>query len=279
MPRVVGVRFRRAGRVYFFDPGELELNPGDHVVVETTRGLELGRVVIAPDQVVESELPEAPRPVVRKAEPPDVRQSSHFKSREQDAFRKCRERIARHGLPMKLVAADYNFDGSRLTFLFTSDSRVDFRELVRDLASTFRTRIELRQIGVRDEAKCLGGLGRCGRALCCASFISEFSPVSIKMAKDQDLPLNPTKISGICGRLMCCLAYENECYCAAKRTLPRVNEIVGTNMGSARVVATNTVKETVTVELDSRSVAVFPVAEIRREGSEAGCDHRLAKSS
>lgn len=264
MPKVVGIRFKRAGRIYYFDPGELELNPGDAVIVETARGTELGRVVIAPKEVLESELGELPRPVIRRAEPHDLRQMSHFRSREPDAFRRCKEKIARHGLPMKLVAAEYNFDGSRLTFLFTADGRVDFRELVKDLAGTFRTRIELRQIGVRDEAKCLGGLGRCGRSLCCASFMRDFTPVSIKMAKDQELPLNPTKISGICGRLMCCLAHENESYCAAKQRMPRPNEIVGTDQGIGRVVATNLLNETVTVELESRAVVVVPVGQTWR---------------
>ena len=263
MQKVVGIRFKRAGRIYYFDPGELELSPGDAVIVETARGTELGRVVIAPKQVLESDLGELPRPVIRRAEAHDLRQMSHFRSREPDAFRRCREKIARHGLPMKLVAAEYNFDGSRLTFLFTADGRVDFRELVKDLAGTFRTRIELRQIGVRDEAKCLGGLGRCGRTLCCASFMREFTPVSIKMAKDQELPLNPTKISGICGRLMCCLSYENEAYCAAKQRMPRANEVVGTEMGVGRVIATNMLNETVTVELESRAVVVVPVGQIR----------------
>jgi cell fate regulator YaaT (PSP1 superfamily) len=170
---------------------------------------------------------------------------------------------------MKLVGSEYSFDGSRLTFLFTSDGRVDFRDLVKDLASTFRTRIELRQIGVRDEAKFLGGLGRCGRALCCATFMHDFTPVSIKMAKDQDLPLNPTKISGICGRLMCCLSYENECYCSAKQRLPRQNEVVSVPAGTGRVIATNVLSETVTVELESRAVVTVPLAEVTRSTNSA----------
>lgn len=271
MPKVVGVRFKRAGRVYYFDPGELELEPDDAVIVETSRGTELGWVVIAPKQVVESELGEPPRPVIRKAEPQDLRQLSHFKGREQDSFRRCKEKISRHGLPMKLVAAEYNFDGSRLTFLFTADGRVDFRDLVKDLAGTFRTRIELRQIGVRDEAKCIGGLGRCGRALCCSSFMREFAPVSIKMAKDQELPLNPTKISGICGRLMCCLAYENEQYCAAKHRMPRMNENIHTDQGIGRVVATNILNETVTVELETHATVVVPVSQTRRGAPDHCC--------
>lgn len=282
MPRIVGVRFRRAGKVHYFDPGELELNPGDSVIVETPRGVELGTVVIAPSQVADSELSEAPRPVIRRAEAHDQRQMTYFEGKETDAFRRCKEKIAKHGLPMKLVSADYNFDGGRLTFLFTADGRVDFRDLVKDLAGTFRTRIELRQIGVRDEAKCIGGLGRCGRALCCASFISEFAPVSIKMAKDQDLPLNPTKISGICGRLMCCLAYENECYCAAKQRLPRVNETVGTPQGFGRVIAVNTLSETVTVELASNALATIAVSEVLRgvdgRSAAAGAEDRIRRS-
>lgn len=271
MAKIVGIRFKRAGRVYYFDAGDLELSPGDLVIVDTGRGAELGRVIIAPKQVLESELGETPRPVIRKAEEHDQRQMGFFKSKEPEALRRCKEKIAGHALPMKLVAAEYNFDGSRLTFMFTAEGRVDFRDLVRDLAGTFRTRIELRQIGVRDEAKCLDGLGRCGRGLCCASFISEFAPVSIKMAKDQDLPLNPTKISGICGRLMCCLAYENECYCAAKQRVPRVNETVSTPMGFGRVVAANILNEVVTVELESRTVVELPADQVQR-----GAVRRLA---
>ena len=251
MPEIVGVRFKRAGKVYYFDPGDLDLNVNDLVVVETARGAEIGRIVIGRRQVLESELAEPLKPVVRRAEPEDLRKMAVFKSKEQEAFRKCREKIAQHGLPMKLVGAEYNFDGTRLTFFFTAEGRVDFRELVKDLAATFRTRIELRQIGVRDEAKFLGGIGRCGRALCCTAFLDEFEPVSIKMAKDQDLPLNPLKISGLCGRLLCCLSYENDYYCACKQNMPKAGEEVETTKGRGRVVGVNVIKETVTIEIES----------------------------
>lgn len=251
MPDIVGIRFKRAGRIYYFDPGQLELDPNESVVVETARGTEVGRVVIGRRQVIESEIAEPLKPVIRRADPEDLRKMASFKSREQDALRRCREKIAQHKLPMKLVGAEYNFDGSRLTFFFTADGRVDFRELVKDLAATFRTRIELRQIGVRDEAKFLGGLGRCGRGLCCSVFLGEFEPVSIKMAKDQDLPLNPMKISGLCGRLLCCLSYENDYYCACKQRLPKLGEQVETQKGPGVVVSLNVLKETVTVELQS----------------------------
>lgn len=204
-----------------------------------------------------------------------MHQMESFKNKEDDALRKCGEKVSQHGLPMKLVSAEYNFDGSRLTFYFTADGRVDFRELVKDLGSTFRTRIELRQIGVRDEAKILGGLGRCGRALCCSSFLGEFSPVSIRMAKDQELPLNPMKISGICGRLLCCLSYENDTYSAAKQRLPRNGEEVLTSHGTGKVVGVNVVKDTVLIELESRSTVEIPADQIRRKG-HGGCQNREA---
>lgn len=263
MPEVVGIRFKRAGRIYYFDPGQLELDTNELVVVETARGTEVGRVVIGRRQVIESEIAEPLKPVIRRADAEDLRKMASFKCREQDALRKCRDKIAQHKLPMKLVGAEYNFDGSRLTFFFTADGRVDFRELVKDLAATFRTRIELRQIGVRDEAKFLGGLGRCGRGLCCSVFLGEFEPVSIKMAKDQDLPLNPMKISGLCGRLLCCLSYENEYYCACKQRLPRLGEQVETSKGPGMVAAVNVLKETVTVELQSGARIEVSAGDIR----------------
>lgn len=265
MPDVVGVRFKRAGRVYYFDPAGLDLSIDEIVVVESARGTELGRVVIGPKQVLESEIKEPLRPVLRKATPEDLKQRDVFKSKEQDALARCEKKIAQHQLPMKLVGAEYNFDGSRLTFYFTADGRVDFRELVKDLGSTFRTRIELRQIGVRDEAKLLGGVGRCGRTVCCASFLGEFAPVSIRMAKDQDLPLNPMKISGLCGRLLCCLNYENEVYCEAKQRLPKCGEEVITPSGPGKIVGINILKETVSVELDSKSTVELPTTHIQRK--------------
>lgn len=217
MPTVVGVRFKQAGKVYYFDPAGFELAVNDKVVVETTRGLELGEVSIASKTVDETEVVAPLKPVLRIATDSDLAQAEANKKKERSAFDLCIEKIRAHGLEMSLVDVEYTFDGSKIVFYFTADGRIDFRELVRDLAAALRTRIEMRQIGVRDEAKLLGGLGPCGRILCCTSFLGDFSPVSIRMAKDQNLSLNPTKISGLCGRLMCCLTYEADVYAEAKK--------------------------------------------------------------
>jgi cell fate regulator YaaT (PSP1 superfamily) len=264
VPDIVGVRFKRTGRIYYFDPSGFDLHIDDQVVVETSKGSEIGSVVIAPRQVLDSEIQDPLRPVQRKATSDDLRQLGSYKTREPEALHKCAEKIAQHGLPMKLVGAEYNFDGSRLTFFFTADGRVDFRELVKDLGATFRTRIELRQIGVRDEARIRGGMGRCGRNLCCASFLGDFNPVSIRMAKDQDLPLNPTKISGCCGRLLCCLGYENEMYCSAKQRLPKTGEEVVTASGPGKVVGVNVLKDVVLIELESKSTIEIPACQVKR---------------
>jgi cell fate regulator YaaT (PSP1 superfamily) len=262
-PRVVGVRFRPAGRVYYYTPGGYELKTGQWVIVETSKGTECGRVVIAPKQVAASELGGEPlRPVLRLAEEDDLRQLLKFKSQEREALRRCAQRIEQHALPMKLVESEYTYDGSRLTFYFTAEQRVDFRALVRDLASSFHTRIELRQIGARDHAKALGGVGMCGKALCCSSWLTEFNVVSIKMAKEQNLPLNTSKISGVCGRLMCCLAYENDTYIEAKARLPALGEIVVAPAGAGRVVGLNIPRESVELMLDSGAVISIPVREL-----------------
>jgi cell fate regulator YaaT (PSP1 superfamily) len=267
MPNIVGVRFKPASRIYFFDPGTLELNVDDYVIVETARGGEIGRIVVAAQQMLESELTEPLRTVVRLAQAEDLIQSDTSKAREEEAFVRCKEKITQRGLPMRLVRAEYNFDGSRLTFFFTSESRVDFRQLVRDLASTFHTRIELRQIGVRDQAKIMGGLGCCGRPVCCASFLADFAPVSIKMAKDQDLPLNPMKISGVCGRLLCCLGYEDEAYCAARERLPAVDDLVKTPSGPGRVIGLNVLKEMVVVQLENQAIEDHPASMVTVVGT------------
>ncbi len=212
MIKVVGVRFKSAGKIYYFDPGELDIPVESFVIVETVRGLEFGKVVIGEREVQEDDIVLPLKQVIRLATPEDIEQMEKNRSKENEAKEICLQKIATHELPMKLVDVEYTFDGSKVIFYFTAEGRVDFRELVKDLASVFRTRIELRQIGVRDEAKMVGGVGSCGRVLCCASFLGDFEPVSIRMAKDQNLSLNPTKISGICGRLMCCLKYENEGY-------------------------------------------------------------------
>ncbi len=260
MPQVVGIRFKRSGKIYYFDPASQEPQLGGLVVVDTARGSEIGTVVIAPTQVLESEITDPLKPVIRKADAKDLRQMEHFKSLQADVLVKAAGKVAQTGLPMKLLAAEYNFDGSRLTFFFSSEGRVDFRDLVRELAATFRTRIELRQVGVRDEAKIVGGYGRCGRGLCWANHLTDSPAVSIKMAKEQDLPLNPMKISGVCGRLLCCLVYENEQYCEMKRKMPRMGEEVTTPVGKGRVISLNVLKETVLVQMESLATVEVPVA-------------------
>jgi cell fate regulator YaaT (PSP1 superfamily) len=260
--QIVGVRFRTAGKVYYFDPAGLELKVNDHVIVETSRGLELGKVVIAPRPVLANEVSEPLKPVTRKAEPEDVSRAQELEAKAEQALIECGKMIDELQLPMKLLSADYNIDGSRLTFLFSAEQRVDFRELVRRLGRQFRVKVELRQVGTRDEAKLMGGFGRCGRPLCCMSFITEFDPVSIRMAKDQDLPLNPMKISGICGRLMCCLGYESEQYRAMKEKMPRVGQQVSTAMGDATVVGHNPLKETVLVQLESEATVELPLSQV-----------------
>ncbi|NPV93519.1 MAG: stage 0 sporulation family protein [Firmicutes bacterium] len=212
MQTVVGVRFKPAGKVYYFDPGELKLKPSDKVIVETVRGVEFGEVVVGPRSVQEESLVQPLKTVIRQGTKEDEQRVLENQAKEKEAFKTCRDKIQEHGLPMKLIDVEYTFDNSKIIFYFTAEGRVDFRELVKNLAAIFRTRIELRQIGVRDEAKMVGGIGSCGRVLCCCSFLGDFEPVSIRMAKDQNLSLNPIKISGICGRLMCCLKYESESY-------------------------------------------------------------------
>jgi len=262
MANTVGIRFRRAGKVYYFDAGDIELQPGDHAVVKTSRGMELGHVVIIPGQVLAGETEENLSPVVRKAEPEDIAKAEELKARAEEALIECGKMIAELQLPMKLLSAEYNLDSSRLTFLFSAEERVDFRDLVRRLTGKFKVRVELRQVGSRDEAKLLGSFGRCGRPLCCTSFLTEFSPVSIKMAKEQDLPLNPMKISGACGRLMCCLAYEGEQYRLMKEKMPKVGQRVSTRIGEATVVGNNPLKETVMVEMDSEATVEMPLADV-----------------
>jgi len=267
MADIVGVRFKRAGRIYYFDSAGIELEVSDPVVVQTARGLELGQVVISPRQVVADELGEPLKLVARKAEPEDIEHAEELAAKEEEALAECARLIANLDLPMKLTSAEYNLEGSRLTFFFTAEERVDFRELVRELSSRFKMRVELRQIGPRDEAKLIGGFGRCGRPLCCMSFLSEFAPVSIKMAKEQNLPLNPMKISGACGRLLCCLVYENEQYRGMKERMPRDGQRVSTAMGAATVVGCNPLKEMVLVELETQATVELPISEITVEGN------------
>ena len=257
MPTVVGIRFKKACKIYYFDPAESGVAKGDHAIVETARGVEYGEVVIGPHEVDESSIVPPLKPVMRKATAEDDLKLAENKIREKEAFNICLRKIKNHDLPMRLIDVEFTFDVNKIIFYFTADGRIDFRELVKDLASVFRTRIELRQIGVRDEAKMLGGIGSCGRPLCCATFLGDFEPVSIRMAKDQSLSLNPTKISGICGRLMCCLKYENHMYCKGcgngnKRErveIPKMGALVVTPLGEGKVVGINRGQHTASVKL------------------------------
>ena len=263
MVNVVGVRFKDAGKIYYFTYGELQLAVGDKVIVETVRGLEFGEVVVGPKEVAESEMGESTRSVLRKATDKDFQRVKQNKEDEKKAYEICLQKIEEHNLPMKLVDVEYNFDVSKIIFYFTADGRVDFRRLVKDLAAIFRTRIELRQIGVRDEAKMLGGIGCCGRVLCCASFLGDFDPVSIRMAKEQNLSLNPSKISGICGRLMCCLRFESNCYECRKDHCPAIGTKVATPQGDGVVKSVDEGKKNLQVALnDSKQVENFSVEDI-----------------
>ncbi|SHI89687.1 Cell fate regulator YaaT, PSP1 superfamily (controls sporulation, competence, biofilm development) [Anaerovibrio lipolyticus DSM 3074] len=261
MQTVVGVRFKRAGKIYYFSPGKLEIETNDDVIVETARGVEYGTAVIGPREVPDSDVVLPLKEVLRKATEADKNKVIDNGQKEQEAFGICEEKIKAHGLPMKLVQVEYTFDVNKIIFYFTADGRIDFRELVKDLAAVFRTRIELRQIGVRDEAKLMGGIGCCGRSLCCHTFLGEFEPVSIRMAKEQNLSLNPTKISGICGRLMCCLKYENECYCGksqkrVKVKPPTQGSKVVTAEGEGKVINLNQQRRTATILLDNSKTIV-----------------------
>ena len=265
MVTIVGVRFKKAGKIYYFLPGEETLTIDDGVIVETARGVEYGTVVIGPKEVAKDSLVMPVKEVMRKATPKDLQQLEKNEEREEKAFAICLEKIAKRKLPMKLINVDYTFDMNKIVFFFTADGRIDFRELVKDLATVFRTRIELRQVGVRDEAKVLNGIGACGRPLCCSNFLGDFSPVSIRMAKDQNLSLNPTKISGVCGRLMCCLNYEDDLYkkggdlyvkkdrTPSPRDVepPGIGKEVVTDEGIGKVLKVNHHKHTVKVQLEA----------------------------
>ena len=248
MKIIIGVSFRQAGKVYFFDPGDEQIERGEHVIVETAKGVEYGTVVVPNREMAEEKIVAPLKKILRVATPKDEDIELKNREKEKDAYKICLEKIAKHGLEMKLIAAEYTFDNNKLLFYFTADGRIDFRELVKDLASVFRTRIELRQIGVRDETKICGGIGICGRTLCCHSYLSEFAPVSIKMAKEQNLSLNPTKISGVCGRLMCCLKNEEEAYEELNSRLPHIGSHVKTTEGlDAEVQSVSVLKQLVKV--------------------------------
>ena len=278
---IVGIRFRPAGRIYYFDPQGQTFATGQYVIVETSRGIEAGRVVIASRKVAEGDLTDPLKPVLHLATEDELRMMLSFKAKEKEALVRCAERVKQHALPMKLVEAEYTFDGSRLTFYFTADELVDFRALVRDLASAFRTRIELRQIGARDQAKLQGGLGPCGKTLCCSSWIADFGVISIKMAKEQGLPLNPAKISGVCGRLLCCLSYENENYIQAKQSMPQIGAFLDTSSGSGKVVSVNVPRNSVEVMLESGVIIQVPVGGVGQadESIRGGCGSCGMKNS
>lgn len=282
MVKVVGVRFRNAGKIYYFEPGKLDIHAGMHVIVETARGVEMGTVMTEPKGVSEEEVIQPLKPVIRIATEADEKTVAKNREKEKDAFRICLEKIAKHKLDMKLVEAEYTFDNNKLLFYFTADGRIDFRELVKDLAAVFRTRIELRQIGVRDETKIMGGIGICGRALCCNTYLSEFAPVSIKMAKEQNLSLNPGKISGVCGRLMCCLAHEQETYEYLNKKLPNVGDVVKTFDGkTGEVTAVSVLRQKVKLKVaqedDTFEIEEYKVDELRfrpkKKGGQKGGGH------
>lgn len=268
MITIIGVRFRKAGKIYYFNPAKYKIKKGDHVIVETARGVEFGTVVLGPKKITDDEVVQPLKPVIRVATAQDYKTEERNREKEKDAFRICQEKIQKHGLGMKLVDTEYTFDNNKILFYFTADGRIDFRELVKDLAAVFKTRIELRQIGVRDETKILGGIGICGRPLCCNTYLTEFVPVSIKMAKEQNLSLNPTKISGVCGRLMCCLKNEEEAYEELNSKLPNVGDRVETADGFKGEVQTvsvlkQMVRVVITTENDEKEVKDYPVSELK----------------
>ncbi len=282
MTKVIGVRFRTAGKIYFFAPGNLEIQPGDKVIVETARGVEFGTVVTGPREVEDDKITQPLKAVIRLATNEDKKKEQKNKEKEKEAFEICLEKIRKHKLEMKLIDAEYTFDNNKVLFYFTADGRIDFRELVKDLASVFRTRIELRQIGVRDETKIRGGIGICGRPLCCNTYLTEFAPVSIKMAKEQNLSLNPTKISGVCGRLMCCLTNEEETYEELNSRLPSIGDSVTTpEKLSGDVQSVNVLRQQVKVivrlENDEKEIREYKVEELRFRPRRKKKDLKLTK--
>lgn len=267
MTKVVGIRFRNVGKIYYFNPKDYVIKVGEHVIVETARGIEYGKVVLAPREVPETEVVHPLKEVLRVATPEDDAKEEQNRIREKDAFKICQKKIREHGLEMKLIDAEYTFDNNKVLFYFTADGRIDFRQLVKDLAAIFKTRIELRQIGVRDETKILGGIGICGRCLCCHTYLSEFAPVSIKMAKEQNLSLNQTKISGVCGRLMCCLKNEQETYEELNKKLPGIGDTVTLPEGlQGTVQSVNVLRQRVKVIVeinDEKEIQEYAVSELK----------------
>ncbi len=283
MTNVIGVSFRRAGKIYYFSPGKFTIKMGDKVIVETTRGVEFGTVMLSPTEVPDEEITPPLKSVIRLATEDDIKKEEKNREKEKEPFDICLEKIKKHGLEMKLIEAEYTFDNNKLLFYFTADGRIDFRELVKDLASVFRTRIELRQIGVRDETKIMGGIGMCGRPLCCHSYLTEFSPVSIKMAKEQNLSLNPTKISGVCGRLMCCLNNEEETYEELNKHLPSVGDHVTTPDGlKGDVQSVNVlrqqVKVVVTLDEDEKEIREYKAEDLSFKPRKKKKDSKISKA-
>ena len=268
MAEIVGIRFKRASQVYYFDPSDVKVEVGGEVVVETARGLAIGTVVVSPREVSPEEVTEPLKPVLRHAGPEDIERAQEMKEQEKRALSKCDELVAKYKLPMMPLAAEYNLDGTHLTIYFKSEKRVDFRALLREMSSILKARVELRQVGARDAAKIVGGVGRCGCTLCCASHLCKFEPISMRMAREQDLPLNPANISGVCGRLLCCLAYESEQYRSMKQRMPSPGKNINTSAGRARVLACNPLKETVTVLLETETKLELALSEI-----EAHCEN------
>ncbi|MEY8374282.1 stage 0 sporulation family protein [Lachnospiraceae bacterium 56-18] len=282
MTRVIGVRFRPAGKIYFFSPGKYDVKTGDKVIVETARGVEFGSVVLGLKEVEDDKITQPLKSVIRIATQDDIRKEEKNREKEKEAFNICLEKIRKHGLEMKLIDAEYTFDNNKVLFYFTADGRIDFRELVKDLASVFRTRIELRQIGVRDETKIRGGIGICGRPLCCHTYLTEFAPVSIKMAKEQNLSLNPSKISGVCGRLMCCLTNEEETYEELNSRLPSGGDHVTTPDGlKGDVQSVNVlrqlVKVIVTLDNDEKEIREYKARELKFKPRRKKKDMRLSR--
>lgn len=282
MIKIVGVRFKNAGKIYYFDPIDLEIQKNVDVVVETARGLEYGTVVVGPKEIAEEELISPLKPIIRIATDEDNKVYLENKEKAKETFEICQQKIKSHGLTMFLIDCEYTFDRNKLIFYFTAEGRIDFRELVKDLAAIFKTRIELRQIGVRDEAKSIGGLGPCGRSLCCSSWLGDFQPVSIKMAKDQSLSLNPTKISGICGRLFCCLKYEHDVYAEAIEIMPSVGSLVKVEDGKGRVIEINPLLEQVKVEFNDKTIKIYLKDEVKvlQEARKCGgCQHDIDEAT
>ena len=266
MPLCIGIAFKRVARSYWFDPGDLELNEDDRVVVETTRGMELGLVKITSRQIPDHEIQAPLKHVLRLATDRDLDQERKNREKARQSLLLCAERVRHHELPMKLLQAEYSFDGTQVTVYFAAEARVDFRELVRDVAGQLRCKVQLHQVGARDQAKMIGGVGPCGLTLCCSTFLTEFAPISMKMAKDQSLFLNPVKVSGVCGKLMCCLRYEHETYVEAKKRLPLIGEVVMSPKGQGKVIDLNLLKETAVVQLtESKAELEFPATELRIE--------------